>query len=391
MLRFAPIPNKDMNIADLSIATINYIIAQQKNDKLLIRIVDINKESIIEGKDTEIMMILEKFAIKHNIVYHQSEHINIYRNLAINLLKENRAYICKCNQKICSCENLSYQDYKELKNGNEKFKIRIKAPKENNFIILDENQNPTYEFASACDDMLSSINLVIDKEKYKEIQSKLEFTKKALNYNEPTKYIYLTSIENGEEITILSLLKEGIIPNAILNYIILLYNPNAPKEIFNLSEAIEWFDIDSIPQNSIKFDIDKLKLLNREHLLAIDDKELSRVFGFADSDIGKLAKVYLKDATTINELEGKIRAVFSPKDFDNQWGENMRIIQNLIEQAPAFESLDELTEYISQKSGLKDENLFKPLQILLTGSIDSNHRLDEIYPLIKSYILEVIS
>jgi len=415
MLRFATMPIGDMNIADLRVAIINYIVARQKKENFLVRIDDIDKQKIIEGKDSEIVMILEKFAIKHDTLFHQSEHLNIYQSLAIGLLKENKAFICKCSilelDPDCKCENiLTNQDYKELKRKEEPFVIRLKKPNQNiiakdiirgeivlkaneidNFMILDNKYKPTYNFACACDDMLSEINLIIQDEKYLKNSPKQEYIKLSLGYLKSTQYLHLSTLIKGEEITIKELLQKGFIPDAIINYILLLENPNSPKEIFTLPEAIEWFDLYSIPQNNFKFDIDKLKFINREHLKRIDDKELSKVFGFADSDIGKLAKVYLQDATTINELEGKIRAIFSPKPFDNEWGEEMKTLQKIIEEAPAFKSFEEFVEYITQKSGLKDENLFKPLQILLTGSTNSSPKLSEIYPLIKSYILEVVS
>ena len=55
-----------------------------------------------------------------------------------------------------------------------------------------------------------------------------------------------------------------------------------------------------------------------------------------------------------------------------------------------IESFDEFRDYIRVKSGLEGESLSKPLQILLTGS-ENSPKLSEIYPLIKSYILEVAS
>ncbi|CAA6821914.1 MAG: Glutamyl-tRNA(Gln) synthetase (EC, partial [uncultured Sulfurovum sp.] len=141
---------------------------------------------------------------------------------------------------------------------------------------------------------------------------------------------------------------------------------------------------------SLTFDISKLRYINREHLRLMDDKKLSTLFGFADADIGKLAKVYLEECSTSNELEEKIRLIFKTKDFSKEWGVQMIIIKEIIALAPAFETFNELQKHIKDKSGLKEENLFQPLRYLLTGT-GNGPELSDIYPFIKSYILEVAS
>ena len=163
-----------------------------------------------------------------------------------------------------------------------------------------------------------------------------------------------------------------------------------PTEIFTMPEALEWFDYTEISKTPLKFDIEKLRFINSQHLALIDDKSLSTLFGFADVDIGKLAKLYLKEASTINELALKIRPIFAPKDFSTECGEHMRIIADVIADAPMIKTFDELKIYIMNKTGLKDENVLKPLRYLLTGT-SNGPELSDIYPLIKSYLLEIAS
>ena len=187
MLRFAPSPTGDMHISNLRVAILNYVVSQQKKSQFLIRIEDSDKAKNIEGKDTEIMMILEKFALKHDSVYHQSEHLNIHQSLAIRLLKEGKAFICKCTDEDLEaarevakkdgityrynnkCENLSHEDYKELQEKGEPFVIRLKKPEHDeidSFVIMRADNTPTHNFACACDDMLSSVDFVIRGEEH---------------------------------------------------------------------------------------------------------------------------------------------------------------------------------------------------------------------------------
>ncbi len=164
----------------------------------------------------------------------------------------------------------------------------------------------------------------------------------------------------------------------------------APTEIFTMPEALEWFKLENISKSAAKFDIDKLRFLNRKHLGLIDEKRLSSLFGFADEDIGKLAKLYLEEASTVNELESKIKHIFAPKNFDGEWGEQMRIMEKLIADAPMIDSFDEFKSYMMKESGLKDKDFSKPLRVLLTGA-EHGPELSDIYPLIKPYLLEVAS
>ena len=420
MLRFAPSPTGDMDIGNLRVAILNFVIAKQRQDKLLVRIDDIDSNKNIEGKDTEIMMLLEKFAIRHDTLYHQSQHLGIHQNLAIRLLQEGKAFACICGNeeakrsKIdyrCSgrCEELTQDDYKAIKESKENFVIRLRKPTEDivnndiirgsiistpnevdSFVILRANNTPTYDFASACDDMLSDIDFIIRSEKYLSSTPKQIHIKNSLEYKKETKYAHLPTILNTEGRTVKWLLEEGFIPDAILNYLLLLGNEKASKEIFTLPEAIEWFNLDTISKNPAEFDIDKLRFINREHLKLMDDKELSKLFDFADADIGKLAKLYLEECSTTKELELKIRPIFKPKNFESELGEQMRVIEQIIADAPAFETLNQLERHITQKSGLEGENLLNPLRVLLTGA-KSGPKLSEIYSLIKSYILEVAS
>ena len=436
MLRFAPSPTGDMHIGNLRVAIFNYIVAQQKNDTFLVRIEDTDVKRNIEGKDTEIMMLLEKFAIKHDSVYHQSEHLGIHQNLALRLLKEDKAFVCQCTSdeletqrekakrdKVAyrysgKCESLTKEDYAQLKERGDKFVVRLRKPSSaiiyqdvikgtistapnevDSFVILRTDGTPTYNFACACDDMLSNIDFIIRGEDHLSNTPKQKHIKSSLGYETDTLYAHLPMILNidGQKMSkrdsassVKWLFEEGFVPDAILNYLLLLGNSKAPKEIFTLPEAIAWFNLDTISKSSAKFDIDKLRFINREHLKMMDDKQLSTLFGFADADIGKLAKLYLEEASTTNELKTKILTIFKPKAFDGELGEQMKLISKIIADAPAFETFNELQKHITDRSGLQEKSLFAPLRILLTGA-NSGPKLSEIYPFIKSYILEVAS
>ncbi len=419
MLRFAQSPTHDMHIGDLRIAILNYLVAQQRNEGFTIRIDDTDKEDMVEGKDTEIMQILEKFALVHDSVFHQSEHLHMHQTLAIKLLEEGKAFVCTCNetQAHCSghCENVDRSEYAKLKESEEPFVLRIKKPMEamvyhdlikgevsatpdavGAFVILRQDASPTHDFASACDDMLSGVSYLIQEDKNQSITAKQKHIKTALGYEDETTYAHLPTLINDDDtFSIKWLFEEGFLPDAIINYLLLpsipiLNNSDAPQEIFTLPEAIAWFKIKNIPNSVVKFDIEKLRFINREHLKSMDDKVLSTLFGFADADIGKLAKLYLEDASTVKELRLAIESIFSPKNFEGKWANQMRTMETLIQDAPMFHDYATFEAYLLKETGLTGQDFFKALRLLLTGA-EHGPELSDIYPLINPYILEIAS
>ncbi|MBA1421322.1 MAG: glutamate--tRNA ligase [Epsilonproteobacteria bacterium] len=411
MLRFAQSPTGDMHINDLRIAILNYLVAQQRGERFTVRIDDTDKASVIEGKDTEIMQILEKFALKHASVFHQSEHLHMHQTLAIKLLEEGKAFVCTCTgeQEPYSgrCENVDKSEHSKLKESGTPFVIRLKKPAQDivihdviqddstatpdevdAFVILRTNGTPTEVFASACDDMLSGITMIIDKEEDLKYASKVEHIKTQLGYSEETSYAHVPMMTDSPSLKVL--FEEGYLPDAIINYLLLLTSPDAPQEIFTLPEAIAWFNLENISNSDVAFDIDKLRSINAEHLRRMDDKLLSTLFGFADADIGKLAKLYLEEVSTINELKVKIEAIFTSKNFEGAWADQMRTMETLIQDAPMFHDYHTFEAYLLKETGLTGQDFFKALRLLLTGA-EHGPELSTIYPLIKPYILEIAS
>ncbi|GIT97963.1 glutamate--tRNA ligase [Sulfurovum sp. TSL1] len=435
MLRFAPSPTGDMHIEQLRVAIFNYMAAKQKDVNFIVRIEDSDKERNITGKDTEIMDILEKFALPHDSVFHQSENLHIHQTLAIRLLEEKKAFVCTCTSEQLDadrevaeqnkasyhysgrCASIGAEELHKLKEEKKPFVLRIKAPdapivthdlihgefetapdEVDSFVILKTDGTPTYDFACACDDMISGISLIIRSEEYLLHTPRQKHIKTLLGYEEETTYAHLPVILNtegkkmGQEEdagSVKWLFEQGFIPDAIANYLILLGN-QTPSEIFTMPEALKWFDLSTLSRSSVKFDIDTLRFINREHLKRMDDKRLSTLFGFADADIGKLAKLYLEEVSTINELESKIKPIFAPKDFEGKWGAQMQTMEEIIQNAPMINDFNDFKAHILKESGLQGEDFFTPLRLILTGA-EHGPELSRIYPLIKPYLLEVAS
>jgi len=431
MFRFAPSPTGDMHIGNLRVAIFNYIVSKQNDEKLIIRIEDTDTERNIDGKDREILEILNQFKIKFSDVLYQSHNLKFHQQFATTLLQTGRAFNCFCTsedidkkrdlakqQKIAfrydgTCENLSNS---QVLNMETQSVIRIKKPDFaikvddlikgeiefqpadiDNFILLRQNKKPTYNFACAIDDMLSDIGTIIRGEDHLSNTPKQIAIQHAIGYGKKINYAHLPIILNkdGKKMSkrddassVKWLFDEGFIPEAISNYLILIGN-KTPKEIFNLDEVFEWFKIENISKSPAKFDIDKLRFINREHLAMLDSEELSKRIGYFDKTIGEIAKIYLEEASTLNELKSKIDNIFSKRDVSEEFQSSIEQISKVIKLSDDFDDFGKFKKYLMSETGLKGKLFFKPLRIVLTGS-ESGPELSKIYPLLKPYLKEII-
>ena len=431
MLRFAPSPTGDMHIGNLRVAIFNYIVSKQRNEDLIIRIEDTDKERNIEGKDKEILDILNLFGIEYSQVMYQSENMRFHSAMALQLLHGRKAFNCFCSSEWLDKKREEAKESKtayryddacvelpdELVIDNmNPFTIRIKKPLEaivvkdhikgeirfepndiDSFIIMRQDKTPMYNFACAVDDMLSDISLVIRGEDHVSNTPKQILIREALGYKKNIEYAHLPIILNddGKKMSkrddassVKWLLEEGYLPSAIANYLILIGN-KPPKEIFDIKEAIEWFSLENISKSPARFDMNMLKHINREHLKMLDAKELSRYVGFADEEIGELAKVYLEEVNTTKELRSKIALVFAEKTVPDEFKEAAQTIVEIIKNAPYFDEYEDFKNYIMKESGIKGKNLFKSLRLLLTGA-EHGPDLAAVYKCIKNYIGEIV-
>ncbi len=422
MLRFAPSPTGDMHIGSLRVAIFNYILSKQLNEDLLVRIDDLDKEKNIEGKEKEIIELLSLFSIESKGVVYQSENLKYHQKMAMQLMAQKKAFACFCSDdKLNELKQTAKKEEKAYSydgfcstlsdetvlNCNAPFTVRISKSIENiqfidkfkgnlnftpeevdSFFILGHDKSPTYDFACAVDDMLYNISTLLRSDDYLSNTAKQIHVRQSLGYDKILNYIHIPNISNAETITVKFLVDEGFLPSAIANYLVLL-GTETPSEIFSLEEAIEWFDINSISQTSVEFDIEKLKIINKKHLEAMDEMRLSKILGFADTDIGKLGKLFIGEYSTIKEIKSKIEPIFSEKTSCKGFDDELAVLKKCLSKAPYFDSFDDLEKYVMEQTSLKSKSLDNPLYYLLTGH-NNGPKLSTVYPLIKNYLGEIV-
>lgn len=434
MLRFAPSPTGDMHIGNLRAAIFNYIIAKQRKEEFLIRIEDTDLERNIEGKDKEILQLLTLFGLLWDKLVYQSANLHHHQNIAEHLIREGKAFFCYCSESFLeqkreeamrdkrafrydnawseiekdsnrtpvvrlygSTVDLSYMDVV-------KGKLTFSPNELDSFVILRANKVPTYNFACAVDDILYDVSFIIRGEDHTSNTPKQLLIRNAMHCTHGIEFAHLPIILNEEgkkmskrerSSSVKWLLEEGFLPQAIANYLISMGN-NPPVEVFSLKESIEWFDITKITRSPVKFDLKRLRFLNREHFRRLSDFELAYLVESSDVQVGALVRFYLQEASTLNEIRDAITGVFSPKSPDDftEFACEMRLLHQHITDIiqslhPSMTEFETFKNELMNRSKLKGKLFFKPLRILLTGRVDGPE-LKELYPLIWGMLKDIV-
>ncbi|WP_304543765.1 glutamate--tRNA ligase [Sulfurimonas microaerophilic] len=413
MLRFAFSPTRDMELGDLRVALINFIVAQQRKEDLIVRVDDTSTRNNIEGKDKEYLDILDLFGIRYTQTIHESQNFRFHTAMALQLMHERKAFSCFCSPDWIqgkmdeaeaakkpylyddACANLPAELVIDNTNP---FTVRIHRPKNDvivkdylqgdltfkadtidSFMILKQDKTPMADFASAIDDMLNDISLVIQDQDHIESAPKQIYVRDALQYDKKVEYAHIPPLTGDDIPSVTSLLEQGYLPEAITNYLISM----------DLEDAVEQFDLAKLSPLPIVFDLEKLGEVNKTHLKKMDAKELSRYVGFADAEIGELARLYVDEVETTRGLKTKIAPIFEERVVPKEIQEEYNSIKSCIKNAPHFEEFDYLQNYIVEQTGLTEEKILKPLRVLLSNA-QEGPELAEIYKYLKNYIGEFV-
>ena len=248
-------------------------------------------------------------------------------------------------------------------------------------ILIKADGLPTYHFANVVDDYLMKITTVIRGEEWLPSLAIHDLIYKAFGWNKPS-FIHLPLIlkpsgkgklskrdglSGGFPIFPLEWNKEpgykemGFLSGGLINYLALLgWNPGGSKEIFNLKELIKLFGISGLQKGGAKFDFEKAKWTNQQHLSKMNFNEFDQVFG------KNTASIKSKHPSKAEEIFSLIRErLKTGQDFEKETvfllegpsGYNQKVLEKL-SRNNLSRMIDEI-ESIIKKTGVNSlkENL----------------------------------
>ena len=161
--------------------------------------------------------------------------------------------------------------------------IRISNTELDDLVIARADMVPTYNFAVVVDDLDMQITHVVRGDDHINNTPRQINIYRALNAAVP-QFAHLPTIlgPDGEKlskrhgaISVMQYPADGILPEALFNYLARLGWSHGDAEKFPRDKFIEWFDLAQVSKSAAQFDQAKLLWLNREYIKEADNQRLA--------------------------------------------------------------------------------------------------------------------
>lgn len=439
--RIAPSPTGSPHVGTAYMALFNLAFARKHGGKMILRIEDTDQSRSSKDSEDAILSSLKWLGLQWDEgpdcggdlgPYRQSERLAIYKKAIQKLVADDHAYPCFCTPERLSemrsrqmenretprydgyCLRLTQEEIENKIQADEKFVYRLKIPddgicrfndelrgevqfdwKQIDHQILQKSDGfPTYHLASVVDDHHMGITHVIRGEEWINSTPKHFLLYERLGW-EPPVFAHLPLLRNPDKSklskrknpTSIDYYKDaGFVPEAVVNYLGMMgYTLPDQREIFDINEMSESFDIKRMSLGGPIFDISKLKWLNgrylREKLTPEDVLQrmikwkanpefLAKILPLALkrletlSDFFPLAQFLLNDTPdySIDKLTGKLEA--------EKVAKLLKITEWELEKVPAWnrDSLSSLFQKIAEIEDIKLKQALAPFFVSISGS-----------------------
>ena len=411
--RFAPSPTGDLHIGGLRTALYSYALAKHGKGEFVLRIEDTDKKREVAGGKEKIQKTLKTFGLEWDEYFVQSELAKDgrYKKAAEELIREGHAFYCDCQPKNAKEEGFSTDlrdpcRDKSLTSGAVKLKVPENQKVSFKDFVLDKvvewdtttvpdttllksDGLPTYHLAVVVDDHEMDISHVLRGHDWMPSTPIHLLVYKFLGYTLP-EIGHLTDIldpEGGKlskrkgSASCEGLLKDGYLPEAILNFVMLLgWAPKDDREVFSLEEFVETFDPNGFQKSNPVFNRVKLDWFNGHYLRQKSDTEITKLLlEFApkvdEKLVGQITPLIKERINKLSDFESLAGFFFAEKKVDQKlFGSNYS--QHLNEALSELkgvsdwskDKIDSTLAGLIKEKGFKTGDFFMDLRIAVTGS-----------------------
>jgi glutamyl-tRNA synthetase len=431
--RFAPSPTGYLHIGGARTALFNWLYARHYGGKFLLRIEDTDRARSTKEAIDAILDGMRWLGLDWDgHEYYQSQFWSRHAEIAHRLLDRSAAYRCYMTQEELAAER------EKAKAGRRPFRInspwrddavppregvdsviRLKAPREgetviddkvqgrvtvqnaeiDDFIVLRSDGTPTYMLAVVVDDHDMGVTHVIRGDDHLNNAFRQLAIIRAMGWPEPT-YAHVPLIHGSDGAKLskrhgamgVDAYRDelGLLPEAVVNYLLRLGWGHGDDEIISRSQAIEWFDLPQVGKSPSRFDFKKLENLNGHYIREADDRQLTELvapkLGLSEEQKPLLLQAMpeLKArAHTLNQLADGAHFLFArrPLEFEEAaaallTSEARGLLRSAHERLSALAdwevaSLEAAIREVAEGSGVKLGKLAQPLRAALTGRTTS--------------------
>lgn len=438
--RFAPSPTGHLHIGGARTAIFSWLLARHFGGKFRLRIEDTDLlRSKQEYTDSILASMKWLGLVNDDAITYQTQRSDIYNKYVDQLLATNHAYWCSCTPDEVDAMRAKAKELglkprydghcRNLHLGPGKGRcVRLKCPTDGKIVFDDmikgrisvdvhelddmvlrrSDGMPTYNMAVVVDDHDMGITHVIRGDDHVSNTPRQILIYEALGFKVPTfGHVPMILGPDGAKLSkrhgaraVIEYQKDGLLPQALLNYLVRLGWSHGDQEIFSLDELITLFDGTHLNPSAARFDLQKLEWLNAHYMrnLPIEElAELTRPFAVAqgygnleEQKLAMLCTMFRDRAKTLVDLS----AAFSPMlkksadlDYDKKAvdknltpaaKEHLKKLRAIFDACTPFEvnTLNIALKTYVETENLKFKDVAPALRTALVGFMGGSHLPD---------------
>ena len=440
-VRFAPSPTGYLHIGGARTALFNWLHARRHGGTFVLRIEDTDRERSTDAATAAIFDAMKWLDLDWdegpvvggpNPPYFQTQRGEIYREHAMKLVRERKAYACTCTKEELdvlrkqaeaekrqfkypgTCRDRPYDPAKphvirfRIPDGrtetswDDLVKGVISTPHDTlqDEVILRFDGMPLYNFGAVVDDVTMNITLVARGDDHVNNTARQILMYEALGFPVP-RFAHLPMILGADKArlskrhgatSVTQYRDMGYLPEAVVNYLARLGWSHGDQELFTRDELVAAFDFKDVGATAGVFNPDKMAWVNHEWLKKLSTEELARkalpyfvAAGLPAADDAKLrhvCEVAKERARTFGEYVQQFRYFYAPIQLDPKAKEKqltkdtqpiLKAIRDGIAALPSLETagLEKLFQDAAAARNLGLGKIAQPVRVALTGGTAS--------------------
>ncbi len=438
--RFAPSPTGHLHIGGARTAIFCWLLARHFGGKFHLRIEDTDLLRSKQEYTDSILASMKWLGLDWDgeLVY-QTQRMDVYRSHVRKLIDKGEAYWCSCTAEEVEamrekaraegkkprydghcralglgpgegrCVRLRCPDSgKIVFDDMVKGRIAVDVSELDDMVIQRADGTPTYNMAVVVDDSEMGITHVIRGDDHVSNTPRQIIIYRALGLPEPVfGHVPMILGPDGAKLSkrhgaraVIEYEKDGLLPHALVNYLVRLGWSHGDQEIFGLEELVQLFDGTHLNPSAARFDVNKLQWLNAHYMRALPASELAlltRPFageeGWTDlseerleglchlfheraKTLVELAKSFKPMLVKAAELEYDEKAV--TKNITPETKERLGALAEVLKAAEPFESahLNDVFNGFVEEKGLTFKEIAPALRTALVGFMGGSHLND---------------
>ena len=324
--RFAPSPTGYLHVGGARTALFSWLHARKHGGKFVLRIEDTDLQRSTAESINAILEGMTWLGLEYDEgPLYQTDRFERYDEIIQQLLDQGLAYRCDCSRERLDKLREGQMQRKEKPrydghcrgrqiDADKPHVIRFRNPHTGNIVVNDlvrgkvvfyndelddlvirrTDGSPTYNLTVVVDDLDMGITTVIRGDDH------LNNTPRQINIlqalgKEPPEYAHVPMIlgDDGARlskrhgaVSVMEYRKQGILPEALLNYLVRLGWSHGDQEIVRVDEMIELFDIKDVNRAASSFNTEKLLWLNQHYIKNDDPARIARLLSPHMGELG---------------------------------------------------------------------------------------------------------